>query len=102
MELDERELRIYAKLTKANRLVAILLKNYPVTRALKTDDFVKSFRYLATDKVRDEYSFETISRSRRYVQNTLGLFPKTEPSTSWAKAIVQIQKDAQLNLFEGA
>jgi len=99
--MNDRERQIYEKLTKLNRLIATILKDFPVTRDLSNDDFLKAFAKLYNGK--EDYTFESITRIRRYVQNTLGIFPKRfgEGVAVWKEAIKQIEKDQQLSMFQG-
>lgn len=99
--MNDREKQIYEKLTKLNRIVGAILKDFPVTRDLSNDDFLKAFQKLYIGKV--DYTFESITRIRRYVQNTLGIFPKQfgESVVKWKEAIKQIEDNQQLDLFAG-
>ena len=96
------ESEIYQTLKKANRNAGFVLKNYPVSRDLSNDGFIRVFKKIFPDT---KYSFETIVRARRFVQNTKGLFIKRGKRVEWSEAIKQLNDEGftvQENLFERA
>jgi len=98
--MTEDERRIYATLKRANKNAGFVLKQFPPSRNVSNDGFVRLFKYVFPDT---KYSLETITRARRFVQNTKKLFPKNGAPVTGENAIAELKKDSkifQTDLFE--
>ncbi len=94
------ELQAFRSLKKAHRDAGFILSRFPISRNVSNDGFVRIFKHIYPDR---KYSLETITRARRFVQNTKKLFPKNGTPTSWENAIAELKKDNsifQTDLFE--
>lgn len=100
MTLNKTQEQIYQSFKRANKKVAFVLKNYPVSRDLSNDGFVRVFKKVFPELT---YSFETIIRVRRFVQNTKKIYQKTGARPTWEYAILQLKEygfTVQQDIFE--
>lgn len=96
--MTEAEQAIFNKLNPCRKAIAILMDAMPTTRNLSNDDFIKAFRLKWNGK--SEFTSETITRCRRFVQNTAGLFKKNGAPVTWKAAIKAMEEEQQLSFIQ--
>jgi len=83
------DIELKKKLTGCMKAVYDVLRGFPNTRDLSGDQFIARIRFDWDQK----WSAETITRSRRKVQNTWGLYPRKKDAKTWEEEVGSISVD---------
>lgn len=87
--MTKAEAKIFDNLSCCHATIGIVLNTYPVSRNLSNEDFVRFFLKVWKGK---KFSYESITRCRRFIQNTCGMFKKAGAVTTWKEAIKQLKE----------